>query len=175
MVLMVAVGILLLMNPTLFQSVPSTEVQEKTLVEPAKSADNLPAAIISKEISKNAEATFLISGLTQKTSNIHIAVFNSEAGFPKTEFSFKKAIFTTDEDQIQFSLELPYNKTLAVAVFQDLDENKILSKNAFGIPTEPYGLSNNARGVIGPPTFSQAAFLINSNHKSTEPIKIHLR
>lgn len=45
---------------------------------------------------------------------------------------------------------------LAITLFQDANANGRLDMNAMGIPTEPYGFSNNASGSYGPPTFEQA-------------------
>ena len=38
----------------------------------------------------------------------------------------------------------------AVALFQDENGNDNLDTTAFGAPTEKYGFSNDARGVMGP-------------------------
>jgi uncharacterized protein (DUF2141 family) len=46
----------------------------------------------------------------------------------------------------------------AVAAFQDSNRNGKLDKNLFGVPTEPYGFSRDARGRMGPPSFEAAAF-----------------
>ena len=45
----------------------------------------------------------------------------------------------------------------AVAAYQDLDDDGTLDRSALGIPTEPYGFSNDARGRYGPPSFDAAA------------------
>ena len=45
---------------------------------------------------------------------------------------------------------------LALSLFQDANGNGRLDMNAMGLPTEPYGFSNNAAGNFGPPQFEQA-------------------
>ncbi|MBI3349905.1 MAG: DUF2141 domain-containing protein [Burkholderiales bacterium] len=45
---------------------------------------------------------------------------------------------------------------LAFSLFQDANANGRLDMNAMGLPTEPYGFSNNAAGNFGPPQFEQA-------------------
>ena len=50
--------------------------------------------------------------------------------------------------------------TYAVAVFQDLNDDGILNKGAFGVPVEPYGFSNSVRGKLGPPSFDAASFSV---------------
>ena len=39
-------------------------------------------------------------------------------------------------------------------------------KNAWGVPTEPYGFSNNAEGFLGPPSFADAAILLDGSDTS---------
>lgn len=47
---------------------------------------------------------------------------------------------------------------LALTVVQDVNANGRLDRNAFGMPTEPYGFSNDAAGSFGPPSFEAARF-----------------
>lgn len=44
----------------------------------------------------------------------------------------------------------------AVAVFHDENGNGKMDANAFGIPTESVGFSNDAHGDMGPPSFAGA-------------------
>ena len=44
----------------------------------------------------------------------------------------------------------------AIPVFIDVDENDDLARGLFGIPSEPYGFSNNLTVLFGPPRFSDA-------------------
>lgn len=48
----------------------------------------------------------------------------------------------------------------AVKSFHDLNGNGKMDANPFGMPTEPYAFSNNARGNMGPASWSDAAFEI---------------
>lgn len=45
---------------------------------------------------------------------------------------------------------------VALTLFQDVNANGRLDMNAMGIPTEPYGFSNDATVQFGPPKFEQA-------------------
>lgn len=51
--------------------------------------------------------------------------------------------------------------TYAVSCFHDLNNNGKLDTNLFGVPTEPYGFSNNARPKFRAPTWSEAQFTFN--------------
>ena len=47
--------------------------------------------------------------------------------------------------------------------FHDVNENGKMDTNFIGIPKEPIGISNNAKGFMGPPKFNNAKFLLNKN------------
>ena len=58
----------------------------------------------------------------------------------------------------------------AVSVTHDVDGNGHLNTGAFGKPEEPYGFSNDARGMFGPAKWKDAVFEV------TEGVnEIHLR
>lgn len=59
---------------------------------------------------------------------------------------------------------------LALSVIHDVNANGRLDMNAMGIPTEPYGFSNNAPSNFGPPKF-EAALLTPA---AGAPVKIRL-
>jgi uncharacterized protein (DUF2141 family) len=48
--------------------------------------------------------------------------------------------------------------TYGAMVFQDLNMDGKMNFNPVGMPLEPYGFSNNSRGLFGPPSWSKAAF-----------------
>ena len=62
---------------------------------------------------------------------------------------------TTDRHSIVFSDLRP--GVYAVVVFHDENDDGKLDKNAIGLPTEAYAISNNARGLLGAPDFKDAA------------------
>lgn len=48
--------------------------------------------------------------------------------------------------------------TYGLSAFHDQNSNGKLDTNFLGMPTEDYCASNNARGVLGPPSFDDAKF-----------------
>jgi uncharacterized protein (DUF2141 family) len=48
-------------------------------------------------------------------------------------------------------------------IFQDLNMNGRMDFNLVGMPTEPYGFSNNSRGLFGPPAWNTAAFRLGGD------------
>ena len=59
--------------------------------------------------------------------------------------------------------------SFAFQVFHDLDDNGKMKTNWIGIPKEPTGVSNEAKGKFGPPKFKDAAIEIGS-----EPAEVTL-
>jgi uncharacterized protein (DUF2141 family) len=56
--------------------------------------------------------------------------------------------------------DIPFGE-YAVKIFHDEDNNGELDAGFFGIPTEDYGFSNNAKASFGPPDYEDAKFLFN--------------
>jgi uncharacterized protein (DUF2141 family) len=61
--------------------------------------------------------------------------------------------------------------TYAISVYHDENNNGTLDRNGFGMPTEGYGTSNDAKGFMGPPKFEDAKFTISNKAKAN--INIH--
>ena len=51
----------------------------------------------------------------------------------------------------------------AVAAFHDRNGDGELSRNILGIPTEPYGFSNNVHGFMGPASFEKPAMTVSAD------------
>ncbi len=56
--------------------------------------------------------------------------------------------------------------TYAVSAFHDTNGDEELNTTIFGIPTEAYAFSNDARGIFGPPSFAAAAFVVGADDTS---------
>jgi uncharacterized protein (DUF2141 family) len=54
----------------------------------------------------------------------------------------------------------------AIILFHDENGNGKLDKNALGVPTEPYGFSNNVQGFLGPPAFGKTAMRLGAGDKT---------
>lgn len=52
--------------------------------------------------------------------------------------------------------------TYGLKVFHDVNSNGKLDTSWMGIPNEPYGFGNDARGRFGPPPFQEAAVAIGT-------------
>ena len=84
-----------------------------------------------------------------------VAVYTSEADFmkkPATTMQVKAA-----DDSIKFSMCLPAaTASVALMLFQDLNDNGKMDSNVLGIPTEPWGSSGKPSN-FGPPSWAAAS------------------
>ena len=98
-----------------------------------------------------------IIGINEFKGNLMVAVFDQEKGFGNEKYAFHKQV-NAIEQNIEVSIGSNYqHKPIAFAIYQDVNKNGILDKNFLGLPTEPYGFSNNVKGYFGPPSFSEAS------------------
>lgn len=92
------------------------------------------------------------------------AVFDKADGFPSG-----KPLQTARAQPVQGKATLQFaglaKGDYAVTVFLDENANFKLDANLFGIPTELYGFSRNARGHAGPPLFADAAFRVDEGEQ----------
>lgn len=63
--------------------------------------------------------------------------------------------------------------SFAIGAHHDRNVNEKLDKNALGMPTEPYGFSNNPKRGFGPPSYEEAAVRVGGEIElGSEPIRV---
>ena len=103
-----------------------------------------------------------IQGFPDSEGYTMVAVYGSEQAYKEgTPMAARAKVKIADGKARAVFTDLKYG-TYAVAMFQDRNANEKLDKNAIGIPKEPYGHSNNARGIFGPPAFDKVKFELDS-------------
>jgi uncharacterized protein (DUF2141 family) len=109
-----------------------------------------------------------MTGFKNNQGVVKVGLYNSEKSFLKTEFKKLQAVIKNKEAIVIFEgLE---KGEYAVSIYQDENLNGTMDSNFMGIPTEDYMASNNTKGYMGPPKYSNAKFLIKENLK----IKINI-
>ena len=101
--------------------------------------------------------------------HLYVAIYNSEETF------MKKPLTAFRIDVKDTSLSIPCQGlptgTYAISLFQDENGNGKLDTAVFGIPTEKYGFSNDAQGVMGPPSYDKCSFTFSGD----TTLVIHLK
>lgn len=141
----------------------SFETNPEELAKPVEqSYASLPAEIDGNpaQIDQSSYQTTLVvevAGFDGEQGDCLVAIYDSSTSFNKIEQSIIRESKKIEGESIQFEFAVLGNKPIAIAAFQDENRNGVLDKNAFGIPTEPYGFSNNPPSTFGPPSFTAAA------------------
>lgn len=102
-----------------------------------------------------------VEGDLSSKGHFFVALYRSSDDFPSQTKVFKRAVESC-QNRIVVLNNLPTD-TYAVAVFQDQNDNQVLDKNFFGVPTEKYGFSNQAREIFSAPSFKSASFNLSSD------------
>lgn len=93
--------------------------------------------------------------------NVFITLYNKKEDFLKVPFKTKIAKIINQKATVIFKGISP--KEYTISAFHDENNNKKMDTKLFGIPKEPVGISNNAKGFFGPPKYEDAKFTVNKN------------
>ncbi|WP_185964607.1 DUF2141 domain-containing protein [Flavobacterium sp. GT3R68] len=118
--------------------------------------------VFSQENKPTLKVNFSSKG---KKGILYIAVYDSEDNFMKVKLQKQKIDMSSGENTQLKIGDLVVGKEYAITSFLDENGNETLDKNAFGVPMEPYGFSNNVKGYFGPPSFEEVkvVFLLKNN------------
>jgi len=103
-----------------------------------------------------------VTGLGSSKAPLRIAVFNTEQTWLRDGSALYRTILDPDGPQGEWTIERAAYGEYAVAAFHDTNGNGELDRNFFGMPKEPYGFSNDARGVFGPASWQDARVRVNA-------------
>lgn len=102
-----------------------------------------------------ADLTVRIEGVEVATGTFHVAVFDAD-GWHKNEDVAGRLLAVNEGSELTFSGLAP--GAYGIKIYQDVDDNGGLNLGLLGIPSEPYGFSNDASARMGSPKFKQARF-----------------
>jgi uncharacterized protein (DUF2141 family) len=119
---------------------------------------NLPAAVFAESSCPGIHVKIL--NIRNSTGTVDCALFESPVGFP-IEFlhsAMNVIVKKVRNMEARCDFEGIPPGTYALAVIHDENMNGKLDTNLLGIPTEGYGFSNDAKALLGAPSFSAASF-----------------
>ncbi len=98
-----------------------------------------------------------VTGFETDEGQALVALFLSAAGWPNDQAqAFGRAVLPIREGKAVAEFEGVPAGPFGVSAFHDEDVDGLLDTGAFGIPSEDYGFSRDARGTFGPPGFEAA-------------------
>ena len=116
---------------------------------------------------QNSTINLTVQNIQKAQGKVMIAVFKGADNFledGKAIASKIALVEKTGEISTTFP-NLPIGDDYSIAVYHDVNGDKKLNTNLFGVPTEPYGFSNNARSKWGAPKYDIARFELNQSPK----------
>ena len=135
-----------------YQAAPSP--QAKILAIPSH------AAVITPELTGTSVLILTVSDIRKQRGNLSIGLYGSEKGYTTGKrVAGAQVPVSTESVMGQFS-DIPAG-TYAIRLYHDIDDSGDMNTNAFGIPSEPYAFSNNARGTMGPASWEKAKFRVH--------------
>lgn len=104
--------------------------------------------------------TVVVKRIKKTEDQISIGLYNSKIGWTDVCKEYKGVYIKASENTISYTFKEIPKGYYAIAIFYDLNMNKILDKNPSGVPKKGYVFSNNVFGSIGPHGYSKASFYL---------------
>lgn len=112
-----------------------------------------------------AELVVRITGLSEPLGQVGCSLFAGPAGFPMDNSGARQLWQAADSKGVTCRFSDVPEGTYAVSIGHDLNGNKRVDTNFIGLPTEQWGVSNNARPSLRAPRFDEALFKVTADAK----------
>lgn len=106
-----------------------------------------------------ASLDLTINNVESADGQIRVAVFDSQEGW-KGNSAVRTAVVDAGTGSVTVTLDGLQPGELGIKLYHDADGDGDLDTGSFGIPSEPYGFSNDAPVRFGPPAWKQARFTL---------------
>jgi uncharacterized protein (DUF2141 family) len=133
-------------------------------VQPAFAQDAAPAEApqaATGSIADIGSLTVTFTGIKSPTGAVMVGLYDSQTAYEHGKAARQVRIVITGDSASQTIEGLPPG-TYAIKAFHDVDGDGKMGANPFGIPTEPYAFSNDARGSMGPAKWAASAFEVKA-------------
>ena len=110
--------------------------------------------------------TINVTNLTSTEGTVMVQIMQGEAQFSGEVPAITSIMSRATDAEMSFSTRLPAGE-YAIRVMHDVNNNGSMDSNFVGMPTEPWAMSNNAKGNFGPPEWEEAQFELNGSVTQT--------
>ncbi len=138
-----------------------------------KLCTGLTVAMLSSPVAANGTLIVHFTGIKNNQGTIVCSLTDSSEHFLSRDQAPKRSCQAAiTESKATWKIEqLAYGR-YAISAFHDENDNGELDSGIFGIPSEDYGFSNDARGSFGPPDYEEAEFEF---HETDQVISIRIK
>lgn len=106
-----------------------------------------------------------VTNIKSATGKVFVALFDAN-GFSANK-SLQGTVAEVSGDTVRVSFEGVAPGTYGIKLYHDVNGNGKLDRSLIGMPSEPYGFSNDAPARMGPPRWADAAF----EHTGSEAVQ----
>ncbi len=110
-----------------------------------------------------ATLTIVVSNVTEAEGSVMVAVLAGEQGFKEEQPPAAALMQPAQTGDMTFVASGLDDGEYAIQVMHDVNGNGELDSNFIGMPTEPWAMSNNARGNFGPPKWEDVKFTVSGD------------
>jgi len=126
---------------------------------------NLPSLAEPEATRSTGSLHIEVSGLRSSQGSVVFALYDSAERYKKHTRAFRSSSqVITNQSCVWQVDDLPHGD-YAVMLYHDENNNRKLDSNFFHVPQEPYGFSNNKRGLFGPASFGDTKFSLKESLK----------
>jgi len=119
------------------------------------------AAALIAPIANASDLTINIEGIKDAGGTINLGLFD-EATY-NGDGAVNGANLIVEGDAVTVTFDGLEPGEYAVRLFHDVNDDGEMNTNPFGMPTEPYAFSNDARGRFGPAKWEAAKFTVTAD------------
>lgn len=134
----------------------------------------LVACLLILQLKPAVAETLLVTvtGFRGVRGTLYVTVWGDEAHFlTDLRRAAARRVLPVSGPEMTVAVEGLSRGVYAVTAFQDENGNGELDRNFIGVPKEPAGVSNDARGMMGPPKFKAAAIVLDRASRSV-PLRL---
>jgi uncharacterized protein (DUF2141 family) len=117
-------------------------------------------ALAGAAFAQTATVKAVVTDIKNDEGKVGLSIFDDAEGFPGGEHAIENVWTEIKDGVATYEFEVPYG-TYAISAMHDENDDNELETNWVGMPTEGIGVSNDAEGNMGPPSFEDASFRVN--------------
>ncbi len=130
------------------------------------------ALVSASSFASDAEITIRVTNVASNQGEVGCALFPAGSAFPMDATAARQLWQKAESPGVTCRFDKVAPGSWAVSASHDLNGNRKVDTNFLGIPTEAWGVSNNARPMLRAPKFDEAAFKIAAGQSLTLEIKV---
>lgn len=121
----------------------------------------LAASMIAAPIALASDLTVTVESIAQTQGTIVLGLFD-EASY-NGDGAVDGANLKVEGNDVTVTFEGLEPGEYAVKLYHDLNDDGEMNTNPFGMPTEPFAFSNDAKGRFGPAKWDAAKFSVSAD------------